>query len=261
MVIRNVRPDIVTFSVPFARLGHIHMGGRGTLVKLSTGTLAVFSPVALTEATKAKVAEMGGKVGYIVALDYVHHIFISEWSKEYPDAKIIGVEGLREKRVKDSDPMIGNEEFEMEFTKANKRELSISDEFDADFEYEYAEGHVNHELVFFHKKNQALIEADLIMNLPPNEQYSKVPEKDRNFNDLWDKLFNLIVGGSGDNKWGKRLHWYLLAKDKASLNDSLQRMDKWDFKLLIPCHGDVIEDTGKEFFRKMFEWHLQTDQK
>jgi hypothetical protein len=31
MVIRNVTPNIVTFSVPFARFGKFKIGGRGTL--------------------------------------------------------------------------------------------------------------------------------------------------------------------------------------------------------------------------------------
>ncbi|CRK27226.1 hypothetical protein BN1723_003421 [Verticillium longisporum] len=49
MVIRDVTPNITTFSVPFLRFGTIKVGGRGTLVRLSTGTLAIFSPVALTD--------------------------------------------------------------------------------------------------------------------------------------------------------------------------------------------------------------------
>lgn len=31
MAIRNVTPNIVTFSVPFARFGKAKIGGRGTL--------------------------------------------------------------------------------------------------------------------------------------------------------------------------------------------------------------------------------------
>ena len=31
MVIRNITPDIVTLSLPFARFGQINIGGRGTL--------------------------------------------------------------------------------------------------------------------------------------------------------------------------------------------------------------------------------------
>jgi hypothetical protein len=31
MVIRNVTPNVVTLSVPFARFGKIRVGGRGTI--------------------------------------------------------------------------------------------------------------------------------------------------------------------------------------------------------------------------------------
>lgn len=35
---------------------------------------------------------------YVVAGDFVHHLFVGEYAKAYPDAKVIGVEGLGEKR-------------------------------------------------------------------------------------------------------------------------------------------------------------------
>lgn len=34
MVIRNITPNIVTFSVPFSRFGRLKIGGRGTLGEL-----------------------------------------------------------------------------------------------------------------------------------------------------------------------------------------------------------------------------------
>ena len=85
MVIREVVPRVVTtFSVPFWRFGRIKVGGRGTIgtsssitstrtanndqVRLQSGSLAVFSPVALTDEVKAKVAELG-EVRYICAPD------------------------------------------------------------------------------------------------------------------------------------------------------------------------------------------------
>jgi hypothetical protein len=69
MVIRDVVPKtITTFSMPFSRFGLIKVGGRGTVVRLQSGALAVFSPTALTDEVKRKVAEMG-EVKYITALD------------------------------------------------------------------------------------------------------------------------------------------------------------------------------------------------
>jgi glyoxylase-like metal-dependent hydrolase (beta-lactamase superfamily II) len=227
------------------------------LVKLTSGALAVFSPVALTEDAKAKVTEMGGNVGYIVALDYEHHIFISQWAKQYPNAKIIGPEGLPEKRAKQNDEMIGKEEFAVVFTKANKREIKISEEFDADFDYEYVDGHANLEIVFFYRPDKVLIQADLLFNLPATEQYSRVPEAERTATKgLLGKLADRLQSTAGEATWNKRFLWYLLAKNRDSFNDSIKVIDQWDFTTIIPCHGDTMEGDGKEIFRKLFQWHL-----
>ncbi|KAM3547244.1 hypothetical protein ARSEF4850_010138 [Beauveria asiatica] len=258
MVVRNVTPNIVTFSVPFARFGKAKIGGRGTLVKLTSGSLAAFSPVALTNAAKCKVTEMGGKVGYLVALDIEHHIFLSEWAKEYPEAKIIGPHGLPEKRAQQNDPKIGNEEFAVVFTSERKHEIKISKEFDADFDYEYVDGHANRELVFCYKPEKVLIEADLLFNLPATEQYSKVPEGERQASGVVDRLFAKLQSTEGEGKWIKRFNWYILAKDRPSYNDSLKVIAGWDFHTLIPCHGDVIQGDAKNIFDKVFDWHLDS---
>ncbi|KAF4994346.1 hypothetical protein FGRMN_5854 [Fusarium graminum] len=258
MVIRNVTPNIATFSVPFSRFGKVKIGGRGTVVKLTSGGLAVFSPVALTKATQTKVTEMGGDVRYIVALDYEHHIFISEWAKEYPSAKIIGPEGLPEKRAKTTDdPKIGHEEFAVVFTKEKKREIKVDPEFDADFDYEYVDGHANLEIVFLYKPERVLIQADLLFNLPPTEQYSKVPEAEVPGDGAVGKLFSCVQNPRGDTKWLQRFNWYVLAKNRESFNDSMACIAQWDFTTMIPCHGDVLEGDGKEVFMKVFDWHLQ----
>jgi hypothetical protein len=256
MVIRNVTPNVATFSVPFSRFGTAKIGGRGTLVKLTSGALAVFSPVALTEAAKAKVAEMGGQVRYIVALDYEHHIFMSEWAKAYPEAKLVGMEGLAEKRKKANDEKIGNEDFAVVFKKQGKRDIRIGPEFDADFEYEYVDGHGNLELVFLYKPDKVLIEADLLFNLPATEQYSKVPESEKKEGTI-AKMFSDVQSPNGDPTWMRRLTWYLIAKDRPSFNKSVQLIYKWDFDILIPCHGDVVEGNAKELFHKVFLWHLE----
>ncbi|KAG5928176.1 hypothetical protein E4U53_002736 [Claviceps sorghi] len=205
----------------------------------------------------AKVAELGGQVAYIVALDFEHHIFLSEWAKQYPGAKIIGPDGLLEKRAKQhKDPKISNDSFAVVFTKTNKRSVKISDEFDADFDYEYVDGHANKEIVFHYRPDRVLIEADLMFNLPAVEQYSKVPDGQKP-GGLADKLFQGAQSTAGDATWMKRFNWYLAAKDRTSLNDSVKRIDEWDFAVLIPCHGDVIEANAKDIFRKVFQWHLQ----
>merc|ERR1711964_861214 len=169
MVIRDVVPRVITtLSVPFWRFGRVKIGGRGTIVRLESGSLAVFSPVALTEDVKQKVSEMG-EVKYIAALDAEHHIFLGPWHKEYPNAQVMGPDVLPEKRAKQNDE---NVPFSILFS-ADKRVETISPEFDAEFDWEYVPSHVNKELVFHHRPTRTLIQADLLFNLPATEQFSK----------------------------------------------------------------------------------------
>jgi hypothetical protein len=73
-VIRKLTENITTVSAPFSRFGHIKVGGRGTLVKLPTGGVAVFSPTALTPEVKETVSSLG-ELKYIAALDIEVRIF------------------------------------------------------------------------------------------------------------------------------------------------------------------------------------------
>ncbi|KAF6836775.1 hypothetical protein CMUS01_05293 [Colletotrichum musicola] len=261
MVIRDLTPNITTFSVPFARFGTLKVGGRATLVRLTSGALAVFSPVALTDAVRAKIAEKGGNLAYIVAPDIEHHIFLSEYKAAFPDAKIIGPDGLPQKRAKQAaDPKINPaDEFFVVFKGGEKkRETTITPEFDADFEYEYVDSHANKELVFYFRPDRVLIQADLLFNLPATEQYSRVPEAERDTSSgIANKIFGPLQTTEGDVKWVRRFQWYVLsAKDRPSFNESIRRIDGWDFDTIVPCHGDTIQGDGKEKFRKVFEWHL-----
>jgi len=254
MVIRNVTPNIKTFSLPFSRFGTIKVGGRATLVKLTSGALAVFSPVALTPEVKEAVAGFGNNLKYIIAPDIEHHIFVSAWASAYEGVHLIGPEGLPEKRLKNKE--VSHVPFSTVFKAASKSTQRITEEFDADFEYEFVDAHPNKELVFYYKPDKTLIEADLLFNLPATEQYSKAGESGET--GAFTKLFGALQNTSGTAIWQKRVQWYLFSKgDRPSYNASLARIAGWDFERIIPCHGDVMEDNAKGIFLKVFEWHLQ----
>jgi hypothetical protein len=226
-------------------------------VRLSSGALAVFSPVALTPEVKAKLVALGNNLRYIIAPDIEHHIFVSEWKAAFPTAVLIAVDGLPEKRSAQNDPKIGKETFDVVFKPDTKRTTSISAEFDEDFEYEYVNAHANKELVFFYKPDRVLIQADLLFNLPATEQYSRVPEKDRPNPGFLARQFIGLQTTQGDVKGLKRVIWYAFSRgDRPSFNESIKRINAWDFKIIVPCHGDVIEEGAKEAFEKVFDWHI-----
>ncbi|KAF9266978.1 hypothetical protein L218DRAFT_971331 [Marasmius fiardii PR-910] len=257
MVIRDIVPNVLTTcSAPFLRFGRVKIGGRGTIVRMNNGSVAVFSPIALTDEVKQKIASMG-EVKYITALDFEHHIFLGPWHKEYPNAKVIGPEGLPEKRDKQ-----GNEKvpFSVIFEGSKKSETKVDPEFDAEFDYEYVHVHPNKELVFNHKPTKTLIEADLLFNLPAVEQHEN-SDIDPN-SGILTKIFNSLMHTRGQALAQRRVIWYgTSAKDRSTFNESMARINRWDFERLIPCHGQVMEKDGKTIFQKIMKWHLEAARK
>ncbi|KAI5302430.1 hypothetical protein KEM56_000703 [Ascosphaera pollenicola] len=256
MVIRDVCESITTLSLPFSRFGYVPVGGRATIdhpVKLKTGSLAVFSPVAYTPSVEAKLNELGNRVRYLVAPDVEHHIFIHAWKDLYPSAEIIGPHGLQEKWA--TNAATKDEKVDYVFTPQNKREMKIQPEFDDEFDYEYVDAHQNRELVFCHRPTRTLIEADLMFNLPACEQYSKSPENPQG--SAAAKLMNRAgCAQANHNNWQRRFLWYAAIRDHTSGKESLGRIAQWDFQRLIPCHGDVIETAAKNTFLDVFKWFL-----
>ncbi len=258
MVFRDILPNMATISSPFARFGVFKVGGRATIVKLQTGSLAVFSPVALTDDVRSKIQSMGNNVKYISAMDIEHHIFITPWAKEYPQAEVIGVEGLPEKREKD--PATKGVKFSHVFTQSNKKDMRISEEFDREFEYEFLHSHPSKELIYYHKPSKTMIEADFIFNLPAYEQYSKSGEAATS--GVLTKLFTGVMNTRNDITWQRRFVWYLLSsKDRGGFSDSVNRMKRWELQRIIPSHGDVIESEAQSVFDKITRWFREGGEK
>lgn len=232
-------------------------------VRLQSGALAIFSPTALTPEVRKTISSLGSNVRYLTALDYEHHIFLSEWATAYPSARtIIGVDGLPEKRAASSDSSQHLPRFTHVFTPQNKSSLRIGGggdgddggEFDAEFEYEYIESHANKELVFCHKPSSTLIFADVFFNLPAHEQYSHsgVSPTDG----FYTKIFTAFQNTQGQALWQKRFLWYVAVKDREAFGRSARRVLGWQFDRVVPCHGDVIETGGKGVFEKMVAWFV-----
>lgn len=53
----------------------------------------------------------------------------------------------------------------------NKERMKVDPDFDKEFVYEYVGSHANKDLVFCHKPDKTLIEADMMFNLPAHASY------------------------------------------------------------------------------------------
>jgi hypothetical protein len=163
----------------------------------------------------------------------------------------MGPDVLPEKRAKQNNEKVP---FSILFS-ASKPVVSISPEFDAEFDWEYVPSHINKEIVFHHRPTRSLITADLMFNLPATEQFSKAGV-DAN-SGILTKIFTALQNTKGDAKWQQRTIWYgTSASDRKGFSASVERINKWGFTRIIPCHGDVIEEEGKGIFEKIMRWHL-----
>ncbi|KAF7974986.1 hypothetical protein HWV62_10739 [Athelia sp. TMB] len=91
-------------------------------------------------------------------------MFLAEYKAAYPEAKVIGVKDLVPKMKEQGLEFDGAYGFDPEGTK-----YGFEDEIDAC----YFHGIVTKDVAWLHKPSKTLVEADLLVNLPAKEQYSK----------------------------------------------------------------------------------------
>jgi len=231
-IIREVAKDIWIFSRPFARFGLFPVGGRSTAVKLKSGGVWVLASTPLDTETKAKLDELGD-VKYIINADIVHHLFLPEFTKAYPNAKLLGVEETLQRSEDKSlkfDGVWGRDPPDTKYG------------YEDDIQHCFFSGFKNKDVAFFHPASKTLIQADLLFNLPPTEQYSR------------SKSF--VFGKISPQSWIHQKLVSSLGTDKEAMKRDATTVANWDFERIIPCHGDVIEKEGKKAWRDAYKAFL-----
>ncbi len=70
---------------------------RMAIVRLSDGGVWVWSPVALTDELVDSVNTVG-PVRHIVSPNKIHHLFLAEWARRWPEARVYAPPGLQKRR-------------------------------------------------------------------------------------------------------------------------------------------------------------------
>ncbi|KAF9530013.1 hypothetical protein CPB83DRAFT_851435 [Crepidotus variabilis] len=233
-VIREVASGVWTFSAPFSRFG-VPIGGRSTAISLQEGGVWVLASTPLDIETKTKLDELG-HVKYIVSPDAVHHLYLSEFKRTYPSAKLIATAAAIQRH---GDPK--------QFDGAWGRDEPIAKYgFEREIDVCYFSGHHNREVAFLHRASKSLIQGDLLFNLPAKEQYSKSKAS--------GSFLGLAFQPQG---WLHRKLTWTLGMDKEAMKRDVMTVSGWDFDRIIPCHGDVIENDGKKAWNDAYVDYLK----
>lgn len=205
---------------------------RMTIVKLENGDLFVHSPIKIDENLKTEIDKLG-IVKYIIAPNFLHHIFISDFSKLYPDAEIFISPVLKEKLEKHQIKkyILLDDELKLNWCDEIKPILIKGNTMLGEF-------------VFFHKKSKTLIVTDLIEYLTEDVKGMK----DMN---IMGKIFSWSFDLYGKPKPSPEFQWY--TNDKIALMDCLENIIKLDFDSIIMSHGKLNDGDPKKLISMAYK--------
>lgn len=206
-----------------------HYGIRMVVIRLSAGTLFVWSPIALSPELKDAVEALGD-VAHIVAPNAFHHLYLGDWQAAFPDAFVCAPPGLRKKRP------------DIRFD----RDLIDGDaaEWGGDVECVLVAGNIIFtEAVFFHAKSKTVIFTDLIQHFAP-DAFSGWR--------AWIARADLMIAPEATVPRKFRVSFINRKAAKAAL----KRILDWPIENVLIAHGQPIEKDGKGVVERAFHWLL-----
>ena len=223
---QQLHSDLWVAESPLRFLG-LEVGARMTVVRLPGPKLLLHSPIAATPELVRDVAALG-PVGYLVAPNRLHHLFVDEWQRACPDASLYVAPGLDTKRADLAIAGVLNDGPQPEWEEALDQVLLNGFPF-------------ANEVVFFHRPSATLIATDLAFNVGPSS-----PPLTR---------FAFRFTGSYD-QLAPTLLERLLIRDRVAFRDAFERILEWPFERIVVAHGEVSEKGGREELVRGYSWLL-----
>jgi hypothetical protein len=219
--------EVWTADGPDVVIAGFHYPTRMAVIRLSDGGLFIWSPIRLTEILRAAV-DAHGQVRHIVAPNSLHHLFLLEWKRAYPGAKVYAPPGLRKKRkdiVFDAD--LGD---------------ALSPDWAEEIDQVVMRGNlITTEVVFFHVRSGTVLFTDLIQQLPAGSFSG--------WRALVAKL-DLMVGPEPSVPRKFRVAF----ANRRAARESLKRIFAWPADKVLMAHGTPVESDARAFLRRAFGW-------
>lgn len=203
------------------RLGLFELGRRMTIVRLSDGRLLLHSPVPLDDDDARTIAALG-RVGFIAAPNLMHHRFVPDLKARFPEARVLGVPGLADKR-----PDL-----------ALDAELREIPELARDLDLLLVEGMPKlNEVALVHRASRTLVLADLIFH------FAAAPN-------LATGLYLRLTGAVG--RPATTAYTRSLIRDRVAFRRSVDALLSLDFDRLLVPHRDVVEHGARNALAQAF---------
>lgn len=197
------------------------------VIRLANGDLVLWSPIGLWDEFRAEVGALGA-VRYLVPPNSLHHTFLGDWQRAFPEAEIFAPPGLREKRA----------DIRFDADLSDGPVAPWADEID----HVIMRGNrITTEVVFFHRESRTAIFTDLIQQFPQG----------------WFSGWRAIIARidlmqAAEPEVPRKFRVAFTDRDAA--RRSLQEILKWPTDKVIMAHGPLISNDGQAFLRRAFRW-------
>ncbi|ANB12536.1 conserved fungal hypothetical protein [Sugiyamaella lignohabitans] len=251
-----ITPTIGVHGAPFFLFNFLPFASTSAAIKLQSpgNPIVVTNPTPWGDETNSLLRELSGitdphikpNVKYLIALDNKHFLAIKGWTQQFPDATVIGMDGLLKKTEK---PDGGHTiKFDILFGSKNLHP-DLPTELASEFDTIFFPNSETQELALFHKPTNTLFTADLFPNLPAHRAFEKLLNQSGNgfFWKFFQKHILTTSLFSVDGRLAKNLITKLAGNDKQSAQELLDlNVDR-----IIMCHGDYIEQGASEVIHNL----------
>ncbi|MER8443736.1 DUF4336 domain-containing protein [Mesorhizobium sp. M1066] len=227
-ILREFGPGIWTADGPIVTAAAgFHYPTRMAVIGLSGGGLFIWSPVQLTNELRAEVDGLG-RVRFLIPPNSLHHVFLADWQRGYPDAKVYAPPGLREKR---RDILFDGE-------LGDTPAADWADDLD---QVAMRGNRITTEIVFFHHASMTVLFTDLIQHFRPG----------------WFKGWRALIARLdlmvADEPSVPRKFRAALT-DRRAARAALQRILVWPAERVLMAHGEPVTEDAQAFIRRAFRW-------
>ncbi len=265
-MLNQLAPDLWVADQPLSVLG-IQLGTRMTVVRLGSSGLFIHAPIPLTPVLQRELDDLG-PVQAVVAPNAMHHLYIGDYMKAYPQAQFFTAEGVAKKRP------------ELRFNGV----LGDRPEFlwGSDLDQLPIRGCPKlNEVAFLHRASRTLIVTDWLFNFssrasgpdsssrasgpdsssrasgPDSSSRASGPDSSSRASEaphrsLLTRFYLRLTGAWGGPRQSRLLRTFIT--DKEAARASTERLLAWDFDRIIVCHGDILETGGHTALREATAW-------
>jgi hypothetical protein len=218
--------EIVSFlGIPFPT--------RSVIVRLVGGDLWVWSPVRLAPDLRADLDRLG-RVRHLVSPNKMHHLYLKDWSKAYPQAQLWGPQSTIRKCS------------DLKFREA--LEDHVPSDWGSDIDLAWFRGsRAMDEIVFLHRPSRTVFVADLIAGF--SDEFLRA------HGGWWQLPLARFLGMMADD-YRAPLDWRLsfLLVDRAPALAARAKILSWGCERVIMAHGEWRRADGHAFLERKLEW-------